>query len=186
MESGFDLTSYTPFPEPTVLRISELESGSLEALLTAFGLQCRWIPPGQPIPGSYWGDPEAGLIGNQLYLRRDTPVHSALHEASHFICMPAERKSKLHTDAGGDYNEENAVCYLQILLADRLDGVGKSRIMSDMDRWGYTFRLGSARAWFEHDAGDAHHWLVESDIIDPENNILLKRKAGCDLANPTF
>jgi len=31
--------------------------------------------------------------------------------------------------------------------------------MSDMDAWGYTFRLGSALAWFEHDADDARAWL---------------------------
>ena len=29
-----------------------------------------------------------------------------------------------------------------------------------MDAWGYTFRLGSARAWFENDADDAFAHLA--------------------------
>ena len=41
------------------------------------------------------------------------------------------------------------MCYLQILLADALHGVGRERLMQDMDEWGYSFRLGSTRAWFE-------------------------------------
>jgi hypothetical protein len=36
----------------------------------------------------------------------------------------------------------------------------------DMDAWGYTFRLGSSRAWFERDATDACAWLRESGLID--------------------
>ena len=48
-------------------------------------------------------------------------------------------------DAGGDDAEENAVCYLQILWADALPGFGRERMFLDMDAWGYTFRLGSAR-----------------------------------------
>ena len=38
--------------------------------------------------------------------------------------------------------------------------------MVDMDRWGYTFRLGSAKAWFENDAEDAYQWLIDHNIID--------------------
>jgi hypothetical protein len=35
-----------------------------------------------------------------------------------------------------------------------------------MDRWGYSFRLGGARAWFEQDAADARSWLLERGLID--------------------
>jgi len=55
--------------------------------------------------------------------------------------------------------EENAVCYLQILLADKLEKVGCERMMVDMDNWGYSFRLGSTKAWFEGDAEDALQYL---------------------------
>ena len=79
--------------------------------------------------------------------------------------MDPARRAALHTDAGGDYDEENAVCYLQILLADRLPGVGGERLMADMDRWGYSFRLGSARAWFERDADDARQWLTGNSLL---------------------
>jgi len=99
-------------------------------------------------------------------LRHDTPVHSALHEAGHYICMDPLRRSKLDTDAEGDYDEENGVCFLQILLAEHLPDVGKERMMIDMDRWGYTFRLGSTKAWFETDAEDAEEWLINHGIID--------------------
>ena len=105
------------------------------------------VPAAEPIPGSFWGDDEAGLIDNRLYARCDTPLHSILHESCHYICMDDRRRAALHTDAGGDYEEENAVCYLQILLAEKINGYSAEGCMLDMDRWGYSFRLGSARAW---------------------------------------
>ena len=138
-----------------VVRWRDADRASVTSLLADHGIAIVDVPAGEAIPGSYWGDDEAGLIANRLYARPDTPVHSILHESCHFICMDDERRAGLHTDAGGDYDEENAVCYLQILLADRIAGYGSERCMVDMDRWGYTFRLGSARAWFERDAEDA-------------------------------
>ncbi|MEE4637824.1 MAG: hypothetical protein V2J42_03710 [Wenzhouxiangella sp.] len=141
-------------------------------LLNQFGLRLEWIGCNNPIPGSFWGDEEAGLIQNRLYARDDTPIHSILHEACHWLCMDEARRQGLHTNAGGDYDEENAVCYLQILLADQLPGYGRDRCMADMDAWGYSFRLGSARAWFEQDAEDARTWLVERRIISAEGRYL--------------
>lgn len=140
---------------------------AIGTLLAGLGLEISEVPNEQPIPGSFWGAPEAGLLGNRIFASADTPVHSLLHEACHWICMDAGRRARLDTDAGGDYAEENAVCYLQILLADEVPGLGRERMMGDMDLWGYTFRLGSARAWFSGDADDARHWLVEHGIIDP-------------------
>lgn len=154
---------------PSVLRdVLRLDGGfrlPLTALLATYGLELIEIADGD-IPGSYWGESEAGLIGNRLYVRVDTPVHSALHEACHFICMDDARRAALERDAGGDYDEENAVCYLQILLADQLAGVGRKRLCRDMDEWGYTFRLGSAQAWFDHDAGDAREWLQRRGLLE--------------------
>ena len=147
-----------------VLRLSDVDASALIALLGMRGLIVEWRPTNAPIPGSYWGDSEAGLVGDRLYVRPDTPLHSALHEACHWLCMDAARRAGLHTDAGGDDIEECAVCYLQILLADRLPGVGRARLMRDMDAWGYSFRLGSVGAWFEHDADDARDWLRERDL----------------------
>jgi hypothetical protein len=136
------------------------------------------VPDGAAVPGSYWGDEEAGLVGDVLYLRADTPVHSALHEACHFICMDRARRRRLDTDAGGDFDEENAVCYLQILLADGLAGCGRTRMWADMDAWGYTFRLGSAKAWFEQDAEDARGWLLEHGVIDAAGRPTGARREG--------
>ncbi len=129
----------------------------------------KCVAPDDPIPGSFWQPPEAGLNGRGLYVRDDTPVHSALHEACHYICMDHSRRENLDTDAGGDYAEENGVCYLQVLLADHIPGMGKNRMFSDMDAWGYSFRLGSSRAWFERDAEDARAWLQRYQLIDNDN-----------------
>ena len=114
--------------EATVLSVCELPESALAELLRPRGLQLEGVEPGQLIPGSYWGEREAGLIGNTLYLRPDTPVHSALHEACHYLCMDEARRTQLHTDAGGCDVEESAVCYLQALLADRLDGYSRERL----------------------------------------------------------
>ena len=148
-----------------IARFFGTDPAPLVQLLSQFGMAIRQAPPGLPIPGSYWGEDEAGLIGNELVLRPDTPLHSILHEACHYICMDDKRRSCVDTDAGGDYDEENAVCYLQILLADEIPGFGRDRMMEDMDAWGYTFRLGSARDWFEQDAKDARDWLLGRGLI---------------------
>jgi len=147
------------------MRYSETDSSSVRSLLSRYGLSIREAPAGQPIPGSFWGDDEAGLLGDCVFVRPDTPLHSILHEACHCICMDELRRAGLNTDAGGDYDEENAVCYLQILLADELPGFGRDRMMADMDAWGYSFRLGSARAWFERDADDAREWLKRHGLL---------------------
>ncbi|MCK5725534.1 MAG: hypothetical protein KAH22_01770 [Thiotrichaceae bacterium] len=123
------------------------------------------------IPGSFWGDSEAGLIANRLYIRNNTPLHSLFHEACHYVCMDKQRRDALDTNAGGDYDEENAVCYLQILLANRLEGFSSQRMMDDMDTWGYSFRLGSAQQWFLHDAEDAKAWLIDHQIISTAMDI---------------
>jgi hypothetical protein len=149
--------------------------GPVRELLRRFGLEAMQVPLGSGIDGSYWGESEAGLIGNRLYLRADTPLHSALHEASHFVCMDGARRSQLDRDAGGDHAEESAVCYLQIMLADELPA-GAQRLCRDMDEWGYTFRLGSARAWFDNDAEDARAWLIAHGIIDAGGQITWRKR----------
>jgi hypothetical protein len=148
-----------------VLRLAGTDRLALAQLLRRYGMDLQLTAPGELIPGSYWGESEAGLKGARLYARLDTPVHSVLHEASHFICMTAERRAQLDRDAGGDDDEESAVCYLQVLLAGELPGVGRARLMDDMDAWGYSFRLGSTRAWFERDAAHAHQWLQHGGIL---------------------
>ncbi len=151
-------------PEP-VLCVRDIAWHALEALLVGHGLRLQPVEDGAPIPGSFWGEPEAGVIGSSVFARGDTPVHSLLHEACHLIVLPPERRAQVHTDASDSDMEEDAACYLQIVLADALPGVGSARLMEDMDAWGYSFRLGSARAWFERDAEDARAWLVRSERL---------------------
>lgn len=150
-----DLSSPVIQESIPVLRIADID---LEPVLQLFATQelefCR-VERECAIPGSHWGDDEAGLIRKQIFARGDTPVHSLMHEACHYFLMDDVRRQTLHTDAGGSSTEENAVCYLQICLASTLAMVGSKRMMQDMDAWGYSFRLGSTAAWFEQDAEDA-------------------------------
>ena len=147
-----------------MLVLGGVDRVAVAALLDRYGLGLALVAPYEVIPGSYWGESEAGLRGDRLYARLDTPVHSVLHEASHYICMTPERRSGLDRDAGGDDLEESAVCYLQVLLAGALPGVGRERAFADMDAWGYSFRLGTTRAWFESDAQDARAWLRQHGV----------------------
>lgn len=148
-----------------VLRIKHADLAAVRELLARLGLKLQLVAPDAPIPGSFWGDCEAGLIGGTLYARSDTPLHSVLHEACHFACMAPSRREALHTNAGGDWDEENAVCYLQVLLADALPGLGRARLMADMDAWGYSFRLGSTAAWFAADGEGARQWLSSRGLL---------------------
>lgn len=152
-----------------MLTVADLPAQALQNLLSTYSIIVESVPNNDPIPGSFWGDSEAGLIKNILYVRPETPVHSALHEACHYICLDSARRHALDTDAGGDYDEENAVCYLQILLAAKLPECSADTLMKNMDSWGYSFRLGSALAWFQSDAEDARQWLLNEHLIDPDN-----------------
>lgn len=151
---------------------------ALSALLESYGLAVRYVTAGEQIPGSYWGDSEAGLVNSTLFLRPDTPLHSALHEAAHFVCMDEARRRSLDRDAGGDVLEENAVCYLQILWGDVLPEVGAESVMADMDEWGYTFRLGSAARWFREDAEDARGWLQSRGLLDQNDALRLGQRVA--------
>ena len=148
-----------------VLCVRDIAFADAAALLARHGLALVAVDDAAPIPGSYWGEPEAGIIGHQVYVRGDTPVHSMLHEACHLAVLPPQRRAQVHTDATDSVAEEDATCYLQIVLADALPGVGSARLMADMDAWGYTYRLGSTRAWFEHDADDARQWLSDRGLL---------------------
>jgi hypothetical protein len=158
------LASLTPVAD--VLRVAELPHEDLAALLARHQLRLHAVEDGLPIPGSFWGDPEAGVIGSTVYARGDTPVHSLLHEAAHLIVLPPERRALVHTDATDSVEEEDAVCVLQALLGDALPGVGGDRVLADMDAWGYTFRLGSAKAYVDRDAAEAWAWLDRAGLVD--------------------
>ena len=156
-----------------MMTVAEIGVDLLARLFAGSGLGVVLVAAGAPIPGSYWGESEAGLIRHRLFVRLDTPLHSALHEAAHYLCMDPQRREVLDRDAGGDYAEEDAVCYLQVLLIDRIAALTDSshfnrlRLFADMDAWGYTFRLGSAQRWFETDADEARSWLEQRGMLAP-------------------
>jgi len=151
-----------------VLRMRDIAPKPVTDLLARFELAAEWLDDEATIKGSFWGAPEAGIVGTCVYFRPDTPVHSFLHESCHIICMQPALRAQHTGDAGSDDLEESAVCYLQLVIADALPGVGQGRLMRDMDSWGYSFRLGSTRRWFEEDAEDARAWLQKHQLIDAE------------------
>jgi hypothetical protein len=161
--------------------LGDVDPEALVSLMARYGLHLDETREGEPIPGSYWGEPEAGLVADRIHARRDTPIHSILHETSHYVCMTPSRRAGLLRDAGSDDIEEAAVCYLQILLAESLPGVGSARMFRDMDDWGYSFRKGTTEAWFTEDSGDARDWLLARELIDESGAPLWKLRAGsCD------
>jgi hypothetical protein len=156
-----------------VLVLGDIDLFDVAALLAHYDLQLKIVESNAPIPGSYWGEPEAGIIGNVIYARTDTPVHSLLHEAAHLIVLKPALRASVHTDATDSIEEEDAVCVLQSLLGDALPTVGGARIMADMDAWGYTFRLGSATAYVQDDAQTAWEWLRERGLVSPARQLLV-------------
>ena len=161
-----------------VMLVADLPLTALQQLLGRYGLQLVQQATNSAIEGSYWGDSEAGVIGLSVYVRPDTPLHSVLHEACHVVCMDERRRADLQTDAGGDDLEEAAVCYLQVVLADQLAGVGSPRLMRDMDTWGYSFRLGSTRRWWHEDAEDARAWLISKGLLTDSGEPLFVLRGG--------
>lgn len=151
-----------------MLLVGDIPAESLQSVLKRYELQLVYCRDGEPISGSFWGEPEAGIIRDTVYVRADTPVHSLLHETCHVICMSPERRRTLERDAGGDDLEESAVCFLQIVLADSICGAGSERVMLDMDAWGYSFRLGSTADWFANDAEDARQYLLNHKLISED------------------
>ena len=137
---------------------------ALRAWLAANDIALRVHDAGATLPGSYWGAPEAGITGDALHVRTDTPLHSVLHEAAHIVCARAAGRPPFDRDAAGDDDEEAAVCWLQLAVADGLPDVGWRRLAADMDAWGYTFRAGSTAAWRYRDAADAVAWLRVHDV----------------------
>ena len=159
-------------PTEAVLRVGDGLRTPLAAALAPFGLRLEQVSDRAEIPASFWGAPEAGIVGSLIYVRSDTPAHSVLHEAAHFVCASPERRATLHRDAGSDDAEETAVCYLQIELAAQVRGLGRDRLMRDMDRWGYSFRLGSTARWYHDDSADARAWLFAAGITDSAGRLV--------------
>ena len=164
-------------PDGGVVVIADVARDSIEALLGKYDLELCVQAADEPVTASFWGGEEAGIIGHTVCVRLDTPVHSLLHEACHIICMTADRRQDVERDAGGDDLEEAAVCYLQLVLADRIDGVGRALLMRDMDAWGYSFRLGDTRSWFERDAEDARKWLMDEGLLTAAGEATFRLRA---------
>ena len=152
-----------------VVRAQDISSAAIIDLAANYSIELHWLSADAPISYSYWGAPEAGISRDGISLRGDTPLHSVLHELCHIVCMTAQRREQLERDAGGTDIEECGVCYLQVLLADQLPGIGSHRCLADMEAWGYSFREGSARGWFRGDGREARDWLRVHGLIGADD-----------------
>jgi hypothetical protein len=177
-----------PIPGSTrpVLACAALAPESITALAARYGVRAVVVARDAEIPGSFWGAPEAGLVGDTLYYRPDTPAHSLLHELAHVVCMDPARRGELHTNAGGDDLEECAVCYLEVLLADDLPPFNRERCLADMDAWGYSFREGRAASWFRGDGQEAREWLELHGLVDAGGKPTYRRREAPDVAGPVI
>jgi hypothetical protein len=54
-------------PSSEVLRWNCADQASVRRLLAAFGLRIEEVEAVTDIPGSYWGDEEAGLVGSAVH-----------------------------------------------------------------------------------------------------------------------
>lgn len=158
-------------PSLPILCVDDLPFKIFAKLGDRFGIQIKRQASGTKIEGTFWGEPEAGIVGKCVYVRGDTPVHSLLHELCHIVCMTPERRQSLNADAASDDNEEAAVCYLQVSLANNVAEIGQARIMCDMDAWGYSFPEGNTQSWYEA-ATDARGWLLEKGLLDTQGLVL--------------
>ena len=57
---------------PGVLRFQDCEQRALSALLAGYGLTIEQVENSATVPGSYWGDSEAGLIVTAGFTRPET------------------------------------------------------------------------------------------------------------------
>ena len=138
------ISAQKPIQIPQVLRLGEFDFNQLSALLARFDLKLDICTDGESIPGSYWGDDEAGLRANHLYARSDTPVHSILHEACHYICVSAARRQNLDTNAGSDNAEETQFVTCRSCSPDNSSAWAASACLSTWIAGATVF--GSARA----------------------------------------
>jgi hypothetical protein len=167
----------SPATKLSVLCCCDVGADAIRQFLGRYGISLEWLAAGSPITGSFWGAPEAGIVAQQVFVRSDTPVHSLLHEVCHIICISPDRRDVLDGNAGRDDLEESAVCYLQVVLADLLPGVGRERLMQDMDTWGYSFRRGSTARWFHEDADDAREWLIREGVLSAAGEAVFRPRA---------
>ncbi len=160
-----------------VTSLGDIEPAAIERLLTAFGLSLAGVAPGASIPGSYWGDSEAGLVGDRLFARADTPVHSLLHELGHYVCMdPTAARCARHRCGRRRRRGSGRVLPAGVARRRACEASAASAASRDMDTWGYSFREGSARAWL---AGDGVPRRVLGSRRTASSTRPRVRRGGC-------
>ena len=53
----------SPAIDLTVLTCTDIDADAIKRLLDRFGIAAQWVAVGTAITGSFWGEPEAGIVG---------------------------------------------------------------------------------------------------------------------------
>jgi len=76
----------SPAIDLTVLTCSDIDADALKRLLDRFGIAAEWVAVGTAITGSFWGEPEAGIVGQQVFVRPGHPgTLAAARALSHHL-----------------------------------------------------------------------------------------------------
>ncbi|MDB2544126.1 hypothetical protein N9X63_03545 [Woeseiaceae bacterium] len=59
--------------------IGDFENKELNNLINKYHFKLKILADHETIPASFWGDPEAGLIGKTIFVKKITPLHSFFH-----------------------------------------------------------------------------------------------------------
>ena len=89
-----------------VLRLADIDPAALRALFGAHGLSIEWLAAQTDIPGSYWGESEAGLeieARRRLEETRNGLVRQLLDAAAELARLDNRKRSlrDLHRDRHG-------------------------------------------------------------------------------------
>lgn len=153
------------FSVDVVLCLVELGEVLVVVLFVCFDLWFECVVDGELIFGSFWGDEEVGIIGIIVYVCGDMLVYLLLYEVCYLIVLLLECCVVVYIDVIDLIEEEDVICYLQIVLVDVFLGVGCDWLMVDMDVWGYLFWFGLICVWFEQDVENVCQFLFDWQFL---------------------
>ncbi len=113
-----------------VLRLASIDLDDARALLARYGLALECVADGAAIPGSYWGEPEAGADRHDgVRARRHAGAFAAARSRAPDRAAARKARDDPHRRHPIRSAEEDATCYCRSLLGDALPGVGRERML---------------------------------------------------------
>ncbi len=133
----------------------------------AYGARLERVPAGAAIPGSYWGDTEAGLdrqhrVRARRHARAFVPARAlSLHlHGRRAPCRARDRRRRHATTRSA----ASATC--RCCSPSGSTASAQRAACATWTRGATRFREGSARAWFDGDGAHARAWLLDHGLVD--------------------